>query len=524
MWVRRIQVLAVTLALLLVACGGTSAGSGTATKQGGTLTTAIGIDADTLDPAALTTTTIYQIVGMMVETLVQPEPDGSIKPLLATSWTESNGGLDYTFTLRHNVRFQDGEPFNAQAVKFSLDRLLNPDTYKAQPTVLKVIKDVTAVDEYHVRITLSSPFSPLVSALSTQIAGIIAPNSVNLHGNTPEKIVWPVGTGPYEYAGRVVGQSITMKRFNGYWGRKPAYATQVYQVVPEAASREALVKSGQAQVVYQPPANDLPGLERPGSGVHVILGPDDREIFIAINMLDSTNPRLQNPQVRQALNYAVDKQAIIKNIQFGAATQVDSPLSSSVFGYCPTGTYAYDPQKAKSMLQAAGAEGMSLKLITPEGRYTGDSDVAQAVANYLRAVGLKVTVPNPPVWPTYVATIDVPPAQASTDLSLLGLASTYTDASASFTAFQKATWPPAGLDTAYYDSPQVDALVARANTESNAAQRKQDYCSAEKLVWNAAPWIFLYTPKNPVVTSSKVKGIYGLPNEQFITTWATPTT
>ncbi|MFZ0217910.1 MAG: ABC transporter substrate-binding protein, partial [Candidatus Dormiibacterota bacterium] len=510
------------LVLFAAACGGNSGSPSSSSKQGGTLTTAIGIDADTLDPAAQTTTTIYQITGMMVETLVQIGRDNSVQPLLATSWSESSDGLTYTFTLRKGVRFQDGEAFNAQAVKFSLDRLLSPSTYKAQPTVLRVIQNVAVIDDHHVRITLSGRFSPLISALTSEVAGIIAPNSVNEHGNTPAKIVYPVGTGPYEYAGRVQGDHITMNRFDGYWGTKPAYKTQVYKVVPEAASREALVKSGQADVIYQPPANDLPALEASGSDVHVILGPDDRTVFIAINNQDPKDPLLKNPQVRQALNYAVNKQAIIKSIQFGAATAVHSPLATSLFGYCATGFYDYDPQKAKQMLQQAGAEGMSVKLMSPQGRYTGDYDVAQAVANDLRAVGLQVTVPNPPDWPTYVATIDVAPSQASTDLHLLGLASTYLDSSSGFTAFEKSTWPPGGLATAYYDSPQVDTLVNKANSESNSTQRKQDYCSAEKIVWQAAPWIFLYTPKNTIVSSTKVNGVYGLGNEQFITTWATP--
>ncbi|MFZ0214973.1 MAG: ABC transporter substrate-binding protein [Candidatus Dormiibacterota bacterium] len=520
----RYRVLAVLalVALFVAACGGSASPQSSGPKQGGTLTTAIGIDADTLDPAAQTTTTIGQMVGMMVETLVKYNAQGKVEPSLATSWSQSSNGLDYTFTLRKGVKFQDGEPFNAQAVKFSIDRLLSPNTYKAQPSVLRAIQSVTAVDDNHVKITLSTPFAPFVSAMTSVAAGIIAPNSVNAHGNTPAKIVYPVGTGPYEYGGRVQGDHVTMNRFDGYWGTKPAYKTQLYKVVPEAASREALAKSGQADVIYQPPANDLPALEQSGSGVHVILGPDDRTIQIIVNNQDPNNPLLKNPMVRQALNYAVNKAAIVKNVQFGAATTVDSPAPSSVFGYCATGTYAYNPQKAKQMLQQAGAQGMTIKLMSPQGRYTGDYDTAQAVANNLRAVGLNVTVPNPPDWPTYVSTVDVAPSQASTDLHLLGWASTYLDASGVLTQFQKSNWPPAGLSTAYYDDPQVDALISKANSESSTSQRQQDYCSAEKKIWNAAPWIFLYNPKNPIVTTTGVKGIYGLPNEQFITTWATP--
>jgi peptide/nickel transport system substrate-binding protein len=510
-------------ALVLAACGGGSPSPASGgPKQGGTLTTAIGIDADTLDPAAQTTTTVSQMVRMMTEPLVAMDQKGTIQPLLATSWESSADGLTHTFTLRRGVRFSDGEPFNAQAVKFSMDRLLSPSTFKAQPMVLRVIKQTRVVDDSHVEFDLTAPFAPFVAAIAQSQAAIIAPDSANRAPNTPSQIVQPVGTGPYVFKERLKSDHLTMVRNPAYWGRKPSYQTQVYKVVPEAASREALIKAGQADIAYLPPASDFPALQRE-SDVHLIMGPSDRTVQIVINTQDRDQPLLQNPQVRQALNYAVDKQTIVQKALFGAAQPVNSPMASSLFGYCRTGDYAYSPSKARGMLQAAGAAGMSLKLMSPQGRYIGDYDVAQAVAGDLRAAGLKVTVPNPSDWPTYLSTVNVASSQASTDLHLLGWASQYMDASGHLVQFERSQWPPAGLATSYYDSPSADALIQRANTESNTAQRAQDYCQAEKTIWNAAPWIFLYNQKNPILTTTKVTGVYGLPNEQFVTTWASPT-
>jgi peptide/nickel transport system substrate-binding protein len=333
--------------------------------------------------------------------------------------------------------------------------------------------------------------------------------------------VQPVGTGPYVFKERLRSDHITMVRNPTYWGKRPSYQSQVYKVVPEAASREALVKAGQADIAYLPPANDFPALQRE-SDVHLIMGPSDRTVQIIINNQDASQPLLQKQEVRQALNYAVDRQTIVQKALFGAAQPVNSPMASSLFGYCRAGDYAYNPSKARSMLQTAGAAGMSLKLMSPQGRYIGDYDVAQAVAGDLRAVGLNVTVPNPSDWPTYLSTINVAPSQASTDLHLLGWASQYMDASGHLVQFERTQWPPAGLATSYYDNPDADVLIDKANTESSSAQRAQDYCQAEKLIWNAAPWIFLYNQKNPILTTTKVTGVYGLPNEQFVTTWASP--
>lgn len=512
----RWSALCILAALVLAACGGSASPSGS--RQGGTLTVAIGTDADTLDPASQTTSTIGQMLAMVCESLVQLTPKNTAKPDLATSWSESSDGLTYTFNLRHNVRFQDGEPFNAEAVKVSLDRLNSPETFDAEPGLLTVIKDVVPVSNDKVQIQLKQPFSQLVIALTG--FGIMAPKAFTEDGNTPAKVVHPVGTGPYSFTSRVEGEQLVFTRFNGYWGPKPAYQRQIYKVVPNAESREALVKSGQAQVVYEPPPNDLAGLARSGSGVKVMSGPGDRMTGVAINTQDRKNPQLANPVVRQALNYAVDKQLIIQKVLFGWGRPLDAPIVPGIAGYCPAGNYGYDPQKARQLLQQAGAEGMSLTLASPEGHYLGDYQVAQAVAADLDAVGLHVTIPNPPTWPSYLGQILVPPSQATVDMDLLGLQDS--NPASSFDIFQGSQIPPHGVNTDYWSSPQTAALIASGTTTTNAQTADRDFCQAGKLVWQAAPWIFVYETVEPIVTTTTVKGVYGNPGGVVVSAFAEP--
>ena len=514
------------LACLTVAACLTGSGQQTTSgpKHGDTLKIAIGIDPDTLDPAALTTTTAGQIVDMMAEPLTRLDQNGKLKPWLATSWESSADKLTWTFTLRQNVKFQDGTPFNAQAVKFSLDRFNDPNTFKAQPGILGKktggIQQVDAVDDSHVRITLGKPL-----AILDQVLGgfdIISPASANLAPNKPSVIAQPVGTGPYKFSERVAGDHISLTINKDYWGTRPNYDTQILKVVPEAASREALVKSGGADVIYLPPANDIPAMQA-DSSLKVIFGPSDRTIQIIINNQDINQPLLNKPEVRQALNYAVDKNAIIKTVMFGAANTIDAPMSKLIFGYCSVGTYNYDPAKAKQLLQSAGATGMSVKMVSPTGRYVQDFQVASAVAGYLRDVGIKVDGPSTTDWPTYVATYTLAtPATQKADLHLLGWAPQYMDASQVFLQFYSTQIPPNGQESSFYKNPQVDDLIARANTGTDPAQRQKDFCAAAKIVWNDAPWIFLYNQKFPFVTTSKVTGVYGLPTEKFVTTWASP--
>lgn len=506
--------------LVLSGCGGGGGSSGGA-KQGGTLTVAIGIDPDTLDPMRQTTTTVQNIVQMVVETLVRVDSDGKYQPLLATSWQTAPDGMSWTFTLRSGVKFSDGEPFNAAAVKTSLDRVLAPGNTCPLCGLFRSVSSIEAVDDTHVKLDLKKPVAPLLGLLTEVTFGIIAPNAIAQGSDGYKDQEKPVGTGPYTLTERVKGDHVTLTRNDQYWGNKPSYKMQLFKIVPEAASREALVRAGQADVILLPPVSDVPAMQS-DSHLKVILAPGDRTIFLAFNTQDPTQTLIQKPEVRQALNYAVNKDQIIKSILFGAASPMDAPMASSLFGYCKIGSYPYDPNKAKSMLQAAGATNLSVKFVSPTGRYIQDFQAAQAIANDLSAVGVKVQGPSTMDWPTYLGTVNVPPAKASVDLHLLGWAPGFLDASQAMTQFQSSQWPPAGLATSYYQNPEVDSLLAKAGSESDQSARQSDYCSASKQIWSDAPWIFLWVQKFPIVTTSKVTNVQSIPNESFYTVYASP--
>ncbi|MGH7764842.1 MAG: ABC transporter substrate-binding protein [Candidatus Dormibacteraceae bacterium] len=517
---RRRHLAMLATVFVLSACAGGGGGGGGSTSSA-KLTVAIGIDPDTMDPMRQTTTTVQNIVSMVVETLVKVDTDGSVKPLLATSWTPSSDGLSWTFTLKPGVKFSDGEPFNAAAVKANFDRVLDPTNTCPLCGSFRSVSAVEAVDDTHVKLNLKQPVAPLVGLLTEVTFGIVSPKTIAPHTDSYKDQETPVGTGPYSLTERVKGDHVTLTRNDGYWGQKPAYKTQVFRIVPEAASREALVRSGQADVILLPPVSDLPSMQK-DSSLRVILAPGDRTIFLAFNTQDKNDPLIQKPEVRQALNYAVNKDQIIKSVLFGAASPMDAPMASSLFGYCQVGSYAYDPAKAKQMLQAAGATNLSIKFVSPTGRYIQDFQAAQAIANDLTAVGVKVDGPQTMDWPSYLGTINVPPAKASVDLHLLGWAPGYLDASQAMVQFQSTQWPPQGLATSYYRNPQVDALLSKANSESDQAARKSDYCAASKLIWNDAPWLFLWVQRFPMVTTSKVTNVQSIPNESFYTVYASP--
>jgi len=505
--------------LVLSSCGGSGPGG---PKQGDKLTIAIGVDPDFLDPMRQQTTTIQNIVSMVVETLVFVDPDGKYKPLLATSWQPAADGLSWTFTLRSGVKFSDGTPFNAAAVKANFDRILTPDNICPLCGAFRAVQSVDAIDDTHVKLNLKTSVAPMLGLMTEVTFGFLAPSTIVKGTDNYKDQEKPVGTGPYLYSGdRVKGDHLSVTRNDQYWGAKPSYKTQMFKIVPEAASREALVRSGGADVILLPPASDIPAMQKDPT-LKVILAQGDRTIFLAFNQSSKGNPLLQKPEVRRALNYAVNKEQIVKSILFGAASPMDAPMASSLFGYCKTGPYAYDPVKAKQMLADAGASNLSIKFIAPTGRYIQDFQAAQAIANDLTAVGVKVDGPTTKDWPSYLGTINVAPANSSVDLHLLGWAPGFLDASQAMTQFQSSQWPTKGLATSYYKNAEVDTLLAKANSESDQAARQADYCAASKLIWNDAPWIFLWVQRFPVVTTAKVTGVQTIPNESFYTVYASP--
>jgi len=227
--------------------------------------------------------------------------------------------------------------------------------------------------------------------------------------------------------------------------------------------------------------------------------------------------------VRQALNYAVDKQAIIQNVLFGAADPMDAPMAPSLFGYCKAGAYEFNPAKAKQLLAEAGVKpGTKIPFIHPTGRYVQDKEASQAVAGYLREVGIEPELATMD-WPSYISIVNAGPAEKTTHhLAYLGWAPNFLDASMQTLQFWSGYHPPAGLATSFYKDARVDELVVAADRESNPEKRKTMYCELSKKVWNDAPWLFLYVQRFPIVYSSKVTDVSSIPNEKFYAVYARP--
>lgn len=510
--VRLLQVFALVLSLAWLVPAALAADDSSGET---TMTIGIGITLDTLDPAQQTTTTVMNVLDYELQTLLTFDESGKLQPLLAKSWSWSDDGLALTLKLREDVTFHDGTPFTAKAVKFSLGRLIDDKVTVPIGAAYQVIESIDVVKPHLVRLNLKSPDPNLLPNLASSVSAIISPSAVGKNGNTYTNMLRPVGTGPYKLVDRTRGSQLVFERYDDYWGKKPYYSKVVFKLIPESNALEAGLLAGQLDLIMNPPVSDLKALEA-RDDITVLKAPSDRSIFIAFV---TDKAPFDNKKVRKALNYAVDKQAIIDNVLFGAAKRMNSPFADSVSGHCKIGGYDYNPEKAKQLLAEAGATNLHIKMGTPRGRYTQDFQASQAIASYLRQVGVKVDLGTMD-WASYVTLVNS--THNIYDMFMLGWAPMALDAPTQLQMFTKATQPPNGLNGSFYSDPEVEKLFIEAKRTIDPDKRNKLYCQIQNIIWDDAPWLFIWSQYLILAYDSDITGISYQPTEKFVTIYAHP--
>ncbi len=480
----------------------------------------IGIDADSLNPQEQTTSLPINMCALLYDTLFYQTPDGKLEPRLATKYEISEDGRTYTIQLRKDVKFSDGMPLNALSMKLTIDRALNSKEWKARVPLrftITMIEKVTIVDDYTIQIRLKYPFVPFGPTLSLVIVSPISPAAIFKYGdNVRQK---PVGAGPYVLSEWVKGDRIVMMRNENYYGPKPTVKKLTFKIVPETATREAMLRAGQIDVCYKPsPANVAALKADPNITVEMPL--DTRTIFMGLNCQKGVTT---NKLVRQAFNYAVDKKAIVNKILFKTAVTMDGPVSPILFGYQKMGhQYDYNPEKAKELLKKANFDfSQTVQMRTPHGRYLFDKQVSEAIQAYLQAIGVKAELRTYD-WPTYVAGLLKPIEETELEVFLLGWGPLVLDADmALYGQFHTSVNPPKGLGAAHYSNPEYDKVMEATRLEQDPQKRLSLFKKASDIVWDDSPWIWLHVEKFVIAYRSNIKGMVVTGTEQFYPTYVT---
>lgn len=481
------------------------------------LTIGIGVDADTLNPQEQTTSLFFNMCELLYDTLFYQTQDMKLEPRLATGYEVSKDGLTYTLKLRKDIKFSDGTPFNAKAMKLTFDRALDPKLRVPLRFAITMIKEVKIIDDYTLQIVLQYPFAPFGPTLSFSVVSPISPAAIEKHGDNVRQN--PVGAGPYILKEWIKGDRIVMVRNDSYFGKKPTVKKLTFKIVPETATRESMLRAGQIDVCYKPSPSNVAALKA-DPNVVVEMPLSTRTIFMGLNCKKGVT---KDKLVRQAFNYAVDKKAIVKKILFDTAVPMEGPVSPVIFGFHKMDQqYEYNPEKAKQLLKQAGFDfNKTVSMRTPSGRYLFDKQVSEAIQAMLQAIGVKAELRTYD-WPTYVAGLLKPIEESELEVFLLGWGPLTLDADMGlYGQFHSSVNPPKGLGAAHYSSPEYDKLIESSRLEQDTDKRNAILKKASEMVWNDSPWIWLHVENFVIAYQSKVKGMVVTSTEKFYPTYVT---
>jgi peptide/nickel transport system substrate-binding protein len=463
------------------------------------LVIAQGQDIVWLNPMKTTAQVNLNAATQIVEGLMMLDVDQqTIKPLLATSW-ERLDDLTFQVKLREGVTFTNGEPFNAEVAKFSLEL---GSREAAMSNMLSAIERVDVVDDYTINIVTSNPY-PLMEISLARSSYMLPPAYFQEVGEDAFNEA-PIGTGPYMLTERVSGQRVVMRANPDYWGGAPAIPEIEFRPIQEDGARIAALQTGEVHLATNMPLAFIPRLEQ-AAGVSPVTVEGARIYLVILDNRPDVGSPLEDKRVRQALNYAVDKEALIDALFEGRARLVDGQQANANFvGYNPNlEPYPYDPERARELLAEAGyPDGLELTFKYPFGRIAGDKEVSEAIAGMLEEVGVRTEqiVLESGEFLNQLVTLQLTP---------MALAAYATAPDAHYQYSINLT----GERYSYYHNPEYDELVKRAATTTDPAERQALYEQAAEIAHDDPPFIFLFTPDDLYGVSDRLQGWQPRPDQ-----------
>lgn len=462
------------------------------TEPSGTLVVAHSEKMESLDPHARLQIHSYNVAVMLYDTLVNVSDDGKILPRLATSW-EQIDPLTWKFVLRDDVTFHNGEPFTSESVKYSLDRIVNPDTGSAQSGVWAAYEDVDTSDPYVALIKTSKPDGTILTNLA--LTAMLPPEaglSIDFSTNA-------VGTGPFKFVERVLDDHLTMEANEDYWGEVPAIQTVIIRDIPEATTMVSAFETGEVDLVWGIPPEEKDRLDNL-PGLSVVEYPTFTVRFLWMNA--GVEP-FDNPLVRDAVRYAIDIDAITEVLFAGQAIRATGCVAKGVVGYSPQPEYAYDPEKAIELLTEAGyPDGFDTEIKVPL-YLPKQKEKAEVIAGYLSEVGInaQVVVQDQALWIEDLLALNW-------DMNLLGTGTITGDADFTLRRIYTSSANRTG-----YESEELDALLASQQAEVDFDTRLDMIDQACGILWDDGPTVWTFQTTWLYGVSDKVQGFIPRFNE-----------
>lgn len=491
----RIFFISLLAVVLLAGCGGDSSqGDGKQTEEitredKTVLKMALGVDPDGLDPHRTAAAATFQITNNIYDTLIRTTPEGELKPALAESWELSEDGLAITFKLREGVKFHNGRPVTAEDVKFSFERLKDEESPRSD--VYANIVDIRVIDERTVEFVTDQLDVALETLFVYPWTAIVPKEAVDeLRGK-------PVGSGPYRLEEWIPQQHIILKKNEDYYD--PANIETIeFIVMPDATSQISALQSGQIDMILIT-----------GDQAGPIIGNEDLKIvevqYNAIQLMAMNNKHeaLSDVRVRQAINHAVDKDAVIETVWFGYGKKIGSHYPPILKGYVDTtDVISYDPEKARQLLEEAGySDGLTLDMYLPSA-YPMYVSAGQVIADQLREVGITANI-HTVEWGVWLSDIYT---NRQYDLTVVGHTGRL-DPFALLARYQS----DSGENYMNYSNERVDEILTTVQQERDEEKRMALYAEIQNILAEEVPALYIQSPIAIVVSAKDVAGFESYP-------------
>lgn len=465
----------VAVCALVAACGGDSDSSdeGSSSSEGDTeVVIAVPSEPTTLDPQISDSQLDRVVTSQVYETLLERNDEGELEPLLAAEMPESVADDTWEFKLRPDITFHNGEPFNAASVAYSVKRIIDPALESLQISFYETIVDAEAVDDLTVRITTDGrdPLLPTRMYWMTMV-----PENA---GDDPDFGQTANGTGPYRLSEWNHGQSVVLDRNAEYWGDEPDVDRVVVRPIPEAGTQIAALQSGEADLVLNISPEAM-------EEVPVAKSQKGSETYML--RLESGDGPLSDLRVRQAIDLAIDREALAENLFNGLASPAPCQITvPQTFGFNPDlEPAAYDPDQARQLLEEAGAVGTTLSMNSLSGRFVRDRETAEAVVQYLQDAGFEVDLQFPDI-PTFVASNYT--KELHPDLLLVSSSNELYDAD------RQMNYLVSSSGNSGFSNAEVDELAESARSELDVDKRAEEYQRIAEIVCEESGNVYLLNP------------------------------